>query len=343
MILVVNPGSSSIKFKLFKADLLEVLSRDIDFSGKNVKAPVLKFLKEVNSGVEIKKIGIRVVHGGGKYVKPALISNEVLADIKKFASFAPLHNLLSYNIIKLLKRYLPKIDIYAVFDTAFFSDLPEESVLYAIPKAISEKNKIRRYGFHGISHKYALQKVDPDKKYKVITIHLGSGCSMTAINQGKVIQTSMGLTPVSGLIMQSRSGDLDPGLVLYLVKLFGYKKSKEIIENGSGLLGLYEKTGSIRQILIDAGVKVLGENSIQKQKNSLAVMVLQMFINRIKEYIGAYSALMGGVDVIVFTGKVGFLSEPIRQMSTKNIDFLGFKKVTMVEPNEELAIAKEIN
>lgn len=343
MILVINPGSSSIKFKLFGTEMSEIMTDDIDFVGKNVKPPLLKFLKEVNVKDQISKIGIRVVHGGGKYRKPTLITKEVLSDIKKFSIFAPLHNPLAYNIIRLMKRCLPKTDMYAVFDTAYFVDLPQESSLYAIPRKISERNKIKRYGFHGISHKYALEKVDLGRESKVITIHLGSGCSISAINKGKVIQTSMGLTPVSGLIMQARSGDLDPGLVLYLVKLFGYRKAKEIIENGSGLLGLYKKTGSIRQILIDAGIKVKGENDIKKQKDPEAVMTLLMFVNRIKEYIGSYSALMGGVDIIAFTGKVGFLSEPIREMSTGGLEFLGFKRIAVVEPNEELAIAREIN
>jgi acetate kinase len=343
MILVINPGSSSIKFKLFNSDLSKSLSKDIDFAGKNVKAPILKFLKEIEDINKISKIGIRVVHGGGKYDKPTLITNEVLGDIKKFSVFAPLHNPLSYNIIRLLKKYLAKIDIYAVFDTAFFANLPEESKLYAIPSKISERNQIKRYGFHGISHKYVLEKVDPKEKLKVITVHLGSGCSMTAINCGKVIQTSMGLTPISGLIMQNRSGDLDPGLVLYLVKLFGYKKSKEIIENSSGLYGIYEKTGSMRQILIDAGEKVLGEDNIKKQADKQAILALKIYINRIREYIGAYSALMGGVDVIAITGISGFRSGVIREMSTKGLEFLGFKKVLAIEPNEELAIADEIN
>lgn len=319
----------------------EIMATDIDFVGKNVKTPLLKFLKEISVKDQISKIGIRVVHGGDKYSKPMLITNEVLSDIKRFSVFAPLHNPLSYNIIRLLKKYLPKIDIHAVFDTAFFFNLPQESSLYAIPLKISEKYQIRKYGFHGISHKYTLEKVDPDNKFKVITIHLGSGCSMTAIDHGKVIQTSMGLTPISGLIMQNRSGDLDPGLVLYLVKIFGYKKAKEIIENGSGLLGIYEKTGSIRQILLDAGIKV-SDSAETGSKNKDAILAIDMFVNRIKEYIGSYAATMGGVDLIAFTGKVGYLSEPLRRMSTSDLNFLGFKKVVAIEPNEELAIAREI-
>lgn len=342
MILVINPGSSSIKFKLFGSEMSEIMATDIDFVGKNVKPPLIKFLKEVSVKDQIEKIGIRVVHGGVKYKKPVIVTSEVLSDIKKLSVFAPLHNPLSYNIIRLLKRYMPKIDIYAVFDTAFFVDLPEKSSLYPIPRKISVRNQIRKYGFHGISHQYTLAEVDPDNKSKVITVHLGSGCSMTAIDHGKVIQTSMGLTPLSGLIMQNRSGDLDPGLVLYLVKIFGYKKTKEIIENGSGLLGIYEKTGSIRQILLDAGIKV-SDHADTGSHNKDATLAIDIFVNRIKEYIGSYAAIMGGVDIIAFTGKVGYLSEPLRLMSTRDLSFLGFKKVVAVKPNEELAIAKGIS
>jgi len=341
MILVINPGSSSIKFKLFNSDLSEASATDIDFVGRKVKVPLQKFIKNLDDPSKISKIGLRVVHGGDKYSKPTLITNEVLSDIKKYSVFAPLHNSLSCNIIRLLQKYFPKIDIFAVFDTAFFFNLPEESSLYAIPRKISEKNQIRKYGFHGISHQYTLEQVDPDNRFKVIIVHLGSGCSMAAIDHGNVTQTSMGLTPVSGLIMQNRSGDLDPGLVLYLVKIFGYKKAKEIIENGSGMLGLYEKTGSIRQILLDAGIKV-SDQTDTGSKNKDATLAINMFVNRIKEYIGSYSALMGGVDIIAFTGKVGYLSEPLRRMSISDLIFLGFKKVVAVEPNEELAIAKEI-
>lgn len=351
MILVINPGSSSLKYKLFDRTK-EISSNTIkvlpNIGTKNHFLACEKMLDEISENIEkVKIIGIRVVHGGAIYEKPALIDRKVISDIKKLEGLAPLHNPPALRVIKSLKKQLPNIPFYAVFDTSFYYDLPGISKMYPLPLEISEKHKIRRYGFHGISHKYTCSLIDPKKENRVISIHLGGGCSITAVNKGKVLDTSMGFTPDEGLVMQTRSGDLDPGLVLFLVKTYGYKKTKEIIENKSGMAGLTGTNGEMLEILELAGENIEGDdfkgsfkrNDINSKQSKEA---LEIYITKIKKYIGAYAALMGGVDIIVFTGKIGACSNVIREKVMKDLGFLKYTKFDFVQPDEELAIACEI-
>lgn len=352
MILTINPGSSSLKYKLFDDSAKEViLDDDITVDGGNVRNHIDAcdtMLTKIGPRIDsVKKIGIRVVHGGDKFNKPTLINDDVIKEIDRLSELAPLHNPPAVLIIKELKNKLPNIPVISIFDTSFFSTLPEWSKTYAIPTEISKKYGIHRFGFHGISHNFVLEKVDPKKEQRLISIHLGAGCSICAIEKGKPLDTSMGFTPDEGLIMMTRSGDIDPGLLLFLVDKLGIRETKDIIEKKSGLQGMTNSEMNVYDIIVAAGEKVSdgaykndGEVSLDIRNN--AKMALKIFSIKIKKYIGAYSALMNGVDTIAFTGKVGFYSEFIRDESLLGLEYLKIKNVCTVKPDEELAMAKEI-
>lgn len=350
MILIINPGSSSLKFKLYDDEVKETLQGDditIDGSMVSDHAQACeKMFLDIGSKISsIAKVGVRVVHGGKKYNKPTIINEDVISEIDKYSQFAPIHNPLALEIIKFLQQKSFS-NIYAVFDTEYFIDMPEESFTYALPK-IEGDIEVRRYGFHGISHSYAQREADRDNSKKVISVHLGAGCSITAISCGKVVKTSMGMTPLEGLVMQTRSGDLDPGVVFYLTEKLGIENAYELIKKKAGLAGLTGTGGSMLEVLAMAGERIEGVDyqpihkpSEDSKKN--AELALRIYINKIKEYIGAYSALMNGVDVVVFTGKIGAGSEAIRNKVMNNMDFFGDVLIKVVEPNEELAMAREI-
>ena len=352
MILSVNPGSSSLKFKLFRHDLVPTKEGSFDIGKNNIKThrdAVNEMLKKISASelADIKQICVRIVHGGDLFLGPCLVSSENLPKIEKYNDLAPLHNPSAVEVIKILHNKLSKNKLYCIFDTSFFALLPEVGSTYALPYKICEKEKIRRYGFHGISHQYVLGKVDPGHKNRLISIHLGAGCSVAAIDRGRPIDTSMGFTPTEGLVMLTRSGDLDPGLVLYMVKQFGYERAKEIIEKKSGLLGISGMKGGFLDLIVAAGEKVndknyLPDNTFSAENTLRAKLALKVFVSKIKKYIGAYAALMGGVDIIAFTGKVGFNSKYLRDASLQGLKFLDVKMIDLVAPDEELAMAKEI-
>lgn len=352
MILVINPGSSSLKYKLFDDSALDlILDDDVVIDGKNIinhADASDKMLEKIGSRIDsVKKIGIRVVHGGPKYNQPIEVDSDVMLEIEKYSQFAPIHNPLSLEIIKLLEDKKIDSSLFAIFDTGYFQSMPEENYSYSIP-ALDDDIAIRRYGFHGISHGYAQDIADKENNKKVISIHLGAGCSMTATNCGKVIKTSMGMTPMEGLIMQTRSGDLDPGLLMYLVEKFGPKEAYEFIKKKSGLSGLTNTDGAMLSVLCVAGEEISGTNfepdfEITDEMKEKAQLALKMYVNKVKEYIGAYSALMDGVDVICFTGKIGFYSPVIRDKVMEGLSFLGNVEVSVVKPDEELAMAREIS
>lgn len=352
MILTINPGSSSLKYKLFDDIAKEViLDEDIvidEASVKNHTEASDKMFEKIGTRIDsVKKIGVRVVHGGPKYNKPTIIDSDVLSEIKKYSKFAPIHNPLSIEIVELIsKKNLEGVSLFAIFDTGYFSSMPEENYFYALPD-IEDEIKIRRYGFHGISHKYAQSVVDPENQKRVLSVHLGAGCSITAIDRGNVVKTSMGMTPMEGLIMQTRSGDLDPGILIYLVEKYGIKEAYELIKKKSGLAGLTKTDGAMINVLYAAeeeitGTDVLPNFPIDDNTKKMAKLALKMYVNKIKEYIGAYTALMNGVDVIAFTGKIGFNSPVIRNKVMADLNFLGDVEVVVVKPDEELAMTREI-
>ena len=350
MILSINPGSSSLKYKLFDSSL-NVVSEDniaIEDGSVDFNLAIDKMLKYVESNfAEIEKVVVRVVHGGPNNGEVSKVNDEILSEIEKYSALAPLHNPPALNVIKSLTQKFGQDKIFAVFDTGYFNSLPEESSKYALG-SIETPITIKRYGFHGISHKVMQGEADPQNSKKVISIHLGAGCSMTAISSGKVITTSMGLTPDEGLVMQTRSGNLDPGLVLYLASEIGLEKAKELIEKKSGLAGITGTSGSMIDILLLAGEEVSGgDHDLKYEKTEenikKAKLALNIYINRIKEYIGAYSALMGGLDTIIFSGKIGSNSKVIRDKVTSDLDYLGEIEIKEIEADEELAMAKIVN
>ncbi len=339
-ILVLNLGSTSFKYALFDENFKELKRDNLKLdTGGNIKDQIEKNLREVLRQIgdisQLKAIGHRVVHGGNNFSKPVFISKENIKDLKKLNSLAPLHNPFNLAGIQACLKYLPAVQNYAVFDTAFFADLPQSSQVYAIPYKFYKEFNIRRYGFHGISHHYAAQeaakKINIDyKKAKIITLHLGGGCSVTAINKGKPIDTSMGFTPLEGLVMQTRSGSIDPGLIFELAKYYkqDYNQIYQLLNYQSGLLGLSGHSDYL---------EFLKDVRFGEPKSKLA---FDIFINSVKKYIGAYLALLGKVDVIVFTGKIG-AGKSLTRNKICDTTLLKQIKTISIEPNEELAIAKQ--
>ena len=386
-ILVLNSGSSSLKFQLFSmpkgtiicSGLIERIGfEDAKFKFKSqndsieIETPILdhktglkllaKQLLDKTTGVlkspdDISVVGHRVVHGGKHFNKTTEITQAVKDKIKALFRLAPLHNPANLEGIEVAEDIFPNAKQVAVFDTAFHQSIPEYAYKYAIPNEFLDQYNIRVYGFHGTSHKYVSKKAIDflgKKESKIITIHLGNGCSMTAVKNGKSIDHSLGFSPLGGLIMGTRSGDIDPSIIFYLNERLGYSISEinSILLKKSGMLGL-------------TGLSDLRD--IQKQAsegNKECQLALQMNAYRIKKYIGSYAAILNGLDAIVFTAGIGENSEVIRELVCKELDFLGIYldkeknemrskdfreiqqenskvKVLVIPTNEELEIAKQ--
>ncbi len=302
-ILVLNVGSSSIKYCLFEnSNLLKTETKEKLKSEKEYE----KALEEIFQKIDIKKIDVlahRIVHGG-ELNQTSLITPKIKNKIKKFSEFAPLHNPKQLKVIELCEKF--KKPQYAVFDTMFFSNLPEESKIYSIPKEITKKHNIRRYGFHGISHEY----VSKGLKGKIITCHLGSGSSISAIKDGKAIDTSMGLTPLEGIMMRTRSGTIDPGIVLFLQK--NKYNAEDILTNKSGLKGISGYT-DFRDIL----------KTMNKDKESK--LAYDLFVNGIVKQIGSYIAKLNGLDKLIFTAAIGENVPRLRSDVCAQLKFMGVK------------------
>ncbi len=339
MILVLNCGSQSIKWKIFKLAgerIEELQSCDIQIKKSPQYKKKLKVeLAEIKQKYpEIKAVGHRVVHGGGELTKPVKISSKVLKTIQKYSHLAPLHN--PYNLlgIQTAKSFF-NVHQIAVFDTGFYSALPKLSYTYPLPEKINKEFGFRRYGFHGISHQYAAEQAanklnKPLSKLNLITCHLGGGSSITAIKKGKAVETSMGFTPMEGLMMMTRSGDIDPGIIIELSKKYSFREIEDILNNQSGLKGV---CGEDDMLTILENIK---------QGDQKAKFALDMFCYRIQKYIGAYYAILGKIEGLVFTGKIGFGSKKIRNMITKDLSFLKDNQILAIQPDEELAIANQV-
>lgn len=391
IVLVINAGSSSIKFMVFSMEDEKMLARGI-VERIALPAPRLKFVRhdgrhvdeEVSIGshdeamrlicdtlvdpdrgvlksiAEVEAVGHRVVHGGEKYHDSTLITEEVKASIREFSVLAPLHNPPNLKGIEAVESVLPGVPNVAVFDTAFHHSLPPAAYLYAIPYEYYEKFGVRKYGFHGTSHKYvALATADylgtGLDRLRMITCHLGNGASVTAVSQGRVVETSMGMTPLAGLVMGTRCGDIDPGVVLYLVRQgMSADEVDRLLNKKSGLLGVAGIGSSDMRDVIAAAEK-------GHEKASRAIW---MFVHRLVSYIGAYYAVLGGADVLVFTGGIGENSPYIRERVIRNLEVLGCAldaakneqavgrpavistensrlKAVVMPTNEELMIARE--
>ncbi len=386
-ILVINSGSSSIKFQLIQMPVKKVIcsgmierigikNSKVHFrSDKNNLEEVLeipnhqdglekiaalildKKICVLQNANEIKAVGHRVVHGGSDFARTTLINKEVKKRIKELFVLAPLHNPPNLEGIEVSERIFPKAKQIAVFDTAFHQTIPEVAYRYAIPNKIFTENQIRVYGFHGTSHKYVSEKANiylNKSESKIITIHLGNGCSITAVKNGKSIETSLGFGTMNGLIMGTRSGDIDQSVIFYLVKSLGYTidEVNNMLQKESGMLGL-------------TGFSDLREIEEEAEKgNRNCQIALQINAYQIKKYIGAYTSAMNGVDAIVFTAGIGENSSYIRNLVCSNMEFFGIEldieknnirskeireinskdsriKVLVIPTNEEIEIAKQ--
>lgn len=390
-ILVLNSGSSSVKYKFIDTATSQVLAEGgvekiglpdaflkykrqdgtkatielglTDHKG-SIKA-ILDLLTDpvegcIKSYDEIEAVGHRVVHGAEKFSKSVLIDQEVKDMIKQCYDIAPLHNPANMTGIEAIEAIMPKVPQVAVFDTAFHQTMPAKAFMYPIPYKYYKEDGVRRYGFHGTSHRYVSARVceflgvKPEGK-KIITCHVGNGGSITAVVDGKSVDTSMGLTPTEGLMMGTRVGDIDPGALIYLMLKHNLSATdlQRIVNKESGVLGVTGKSSDMRDL--EDGVKAGDERSI---------LATEMYVNRIIKYIGAFAAEMGGVDIIVFTGGVGENDTNVRSMVCKPLKFMGVEldeeinahtrgkemvlstpdskvKVVVIPTDEELMIARD--
>ena len=349
-IIVINCGSSSIKYQLFDMDGPTILAKGVvEKIGLNGS-----FIKHESNGVkntfdgeiidhqagiefmlgiliskeygciqnfnEIDAVGHRVVHGGEKFNSSVLINDDVIAMLEECIQLAPLHNPPNLSGIYALSSILPDVPQVGAFDTAFHQTMPDHAYMYAIPYSLYTKHAIRRYGFHGTSHRYVSQRareILADRNIrKIITCHLGNGASVAAISDGKSVDTSMGLTPVEGLVMGTRCGDIDPGIVTYVMQCEDISRGavNSLINKHSGLLGVSGVSSDMREL-----------ETASANGNERAQLALRMFRYRVRKYIGAYAAAMGGVDVVVFTGGIGENSDNTRFEIAKDLEFLGLE------------------
>ncbi|MCD0488664.1 acetate kinase [Pedobacter sp. MC2016-14] len=340
-ILVINSGSSSLKYQLFKMPSKNPVSSGlverIGLEGSPVANhndalnQVLSLLTEGEQAViaspdEIDAVGHRVVHGGEHFSGATLITEAVKAQIRKLFSLAPLHNPVNYTCIEVAEDTFKKAKQIAVFDTAFHQSIPEKAYRFAIPEPYYKDHGIRVYGFHGTSHKYVTEQAmqwlnKPDAK--IISIHLGNGCSISAVNAGKSVDTSMGFGPLSGLMMGTRSGDIDPSVIFHLMEHSGYtlEQLSTLLNKQSGLLGVGGSSDmrDIRRRL--------------EQGSEEAKLALELYAYRIKKFIGAYSAVLNGVDAILFTAGVGENDKAMRDAVCAEMDYLNI--ILDQEKNQE--------
>ncbi len=356
LILVINCGSSSAKYSLFDIEKNRSLTKGVvERIGQAgscadhraaIKIIVDKLTRSpggvISSVDEISGIGHRVVHGGEEFKESTLINGKVIASIQKYSELAPLHNPPSLSGIKACSEILEGIPQIAVFDTSFHQTMPQEAFLYGLPFKYYKKYGIRRYGFHGTSHRFVSEEAARVlrrrlKKLKLITCHLGNGCSMAAVSGGKSVDTSMGLTPLEGLLMGTRSGDIDPAAVLYIMEKerLGPAHMNDILNKESGLLGISGAGSDMRDVL---------NNEKRKTKSAKRCRVaINIFLYRIKKYIGAYMAAMGGLDAVIFTGGIGENNPWIVRRVKKDLKNIlpGKVKFLVLSTNEELLIARD--
>lgn len=386
-VMAINAGSSSLKFQLLDMPKETVLTKGIveriglenstftiEINEKKMKdtldisdhAKAVKILLEKLTGLEIissleeiEGIGHRVVHGGEKFNDSVLITDDILKGIEEVSELAPLHNPANVVGIKAFKEVLPNIPAVAVFDTAFHQTMPEKSFLYSLPYDYYKNYGIRKYGFHGTSHKYVSQRAAelmnrPIEQLRLISCHLGNGASIAAIKGGKSIDTSMGFTPLAGVTMGTRSGNIDPALIPYIMEKTNKSAHEvlEILNKNSGMLGVSGFSSDLRDIEQEA-----------EKGNKRAQLALGVFTSRIHKYIGSYAARMNGVDAIIFTAGIGENSDVIREQVLTGLEFMGVYwdpslnkvrgkeaylnfphspvKVLVIPTNEEVMIARD--
>ncbi|MGG7621010.1 acetate kinase [Bacillus coreaensis] len=387
-VIAINAGSSSLKFQLFEMPNEEVITKGlieriglkdsiftISVNGEKVEevtdipdhAVAVKMLlnKLTESGIiksleEINGIGHRVVHGGEEFNDSVLITDEVLSKIEDLSELAPLHNPANITGIRAFQQVLPNVSAVAVFDTAFHQTMPESSFLYSLPYEYYKDYGIRKYGFHGTSHKYVSERAAellgrPLEQLRLISCHLGNGASIAAIEGGKSIDTSMGFTPLAGVTMGTRSGNIDPALIPFIMEKTGNNADEvlDILNKKSGMLGVSGFSSDLRDIELEA-----------EKGNERAELALEVFGNRIHKYIGSYASRMYGVDAIIFTAGIGENSQAIRARVLQGLEFMGVYwdpalnktrgeeafinyphspvKVIVIPTNEEVMIARDV-
>lgn len=361
-ILVLNCGSSSVKYQLIEADQGKTLTRgfverigmsgatltnlrhdgdEIRMAGEIVDHTsaieyILAVLLSRNHGVindksDIHAIGHRVVHGGETFTNSVLITEEVIKTLRENIELAPLHNPHNLRGIAACEVNLPGVPQVAVFDTSFHQKMPKKAYLYGLPYSLYSQYKIRRYGFHGTSHRYVAERAATflgrdAGQLRIVTCHLGNGCSMAAVDRGTSVDTTMGFTPLEGLLMGTRSGDIDPSVILFVMGKEGLSlgEANTLLNKHSGLQGISGVSSDMREIITE-----------MKNGDKKATYAFDVFTYRIKKYIGAYAAAMGGIDAVVFTGGIGENSAEVRTASCAGLDFLG------ITVDEELNTSKE--
>ncbi|MFA4888995.1 MAG: acetate kinase [Candidatus Omnitrophota bacterium] len=342
-VLVINCGSSSIKYKLFAMPGERELVRG---NIEHIAEPGSK-VRDHFSGLKIilQKIGMvsavghRVVHGAEEFRKPVLVDKAVIRKIRACCQIAPLHNPANLAGINACNKLLPGVKQAAVFDTAFHQTLPEYAYVYGLPYEYYKRFGIRKYGFHGTSHEYVAHEAArilrrPLENLKIITCHLGNGCSIAAVDKGRSIDTSMGFTPLEGLVMGTRCGDIDPALVTYIMHRFklDIHRMDSLLNKASGLKGISGLSNDMRVLEAKA-----------KAGNKRAKLAIDIFVYRIKKYIGAYTAVMSGCDALIFTAGIGENQAGIRARACKGL-FRHLKKqpkIMVIPTNEELMIARQ--
>lgn len=347
MILTINSGSSSLKAKLFSKnnnDQIDGFSfKNLNTRDKRKKAQQELIDKLLPYADSIDYAIHRIVMGGDGAENGEEVTVNVLKRLQDYAHLAPLHNPAAIDTILFLAKHLPQIPNYLAHDIAFYSDLPLAERTIPINKQIAKEFNIHKFGFHGISHQYAFEQM-PYKYRRVISLHLGAGCSATAILDGKAIATSMSYTPQAGLVMQSRCGDIDPGVASFLTKKYGASRAKEIMESESGLAGLTDSDGEMLALLSVSGYPVEDESYVLDNRYLTmdaddARLAIDIYCHRIRDYIGAYGTRMSGVDALIFTGNIGFGSKFLRDKITFGLDYLCLKEVFVCKPDEEKAMA----
>ncbi len=351
-ILILNSGSSSVKYQLLdmpegvrlaagdvsRIGMSEAVLKHKPFDRPEVKMSgeildhimaiefVVTILLSPNHGVikeksEIKAIGHRVVHGGETFTDSALVDSEIIGKIRENIELAPLHNPHNLRGINACMKILPNVPQVAVFDTALYSKMPRYAYIYPLPYILYKKYQIRRYGFHGMSHFYVSRRASqllnrPKESLKIITVHLGNGCSITAMKDGVAVDTSMGFTPLEGLMMGTRCGDIDPAIIVNVMarEELSLHEANTLLNKHSGLQGVSGVSSDMRDILSGA-----------ESGNEMAKLALEMYCYRIRKYIGAYSATMGGLDCLVFTAGVGENSPKVRELSCQDLNYLGIE------------------
>ncbi len=342
MLLILNCGSQSIKWKLFGDDLVSQGEGSARVLGSKAygKALIAELAKVEKLNKEISAIGHRFVHGGNDFLAPIIIRKDNLKKLQVLGKLAPLHNPFNILGIRFSQSVFPKAKQIAVFDTEFFGNLPEKASVYPLPEKLTKRFNIKKFGFHGISHEYvALEGArifqKPIEDIKIITCHLGGGSSICAIKDGRAVETSMGFTPLDGLVMMTRPGAIDPGLVLFLEKKV--KNLEDVLNYESGLKGICGLS-DMREILEKVGDKRAG--GAEKQRR--IKLALDIFVYSVQKYIGAYCAVLGGCDLLVFTGAIGSGSAEIVKMICNSLYLLKDTRVLSIKTDEELAIAQKV-